>query len=72
MIQPEIYKVSSFSFDQLSWMLVSRTSIWEGQYFDNTEIITKMMRSGIYKWYDFNKLHSTTFSPFHDNCKKDK
>ena len=59
----EIYKVSSFSFDQLSWMLVSRTSIWEGQYFDNTEIITKMMRSGIYKWYDFNNC-TTTFSPF--------
>lgn len=59
----EIYKVSSFSFDQLSWMFVSRTSIWEGQYFDNTEIITKMMRSGIYKWYDFDNC-TTTFSPF--------
>ena len=59
----EIYKVADFSFDQLSWMLVSRTSMWGGQYFDNTEIIIKMMRSGIYKWYDFRNC-TTISNPF--------
>lgn len=59
----EIYKVSEFAYDQLSWMLIRRTSIWGGLNFDHTETITKMMRSGIYKWYDFKNC-ATTFRPF--------
>lgn len=58
-----IQKVSSFTFDQLSWMLIKTVSCWNGTYFDNTEIITKMMLSGRYKWYDFSNC-PTTFGPF--------
>lgn len=67
----EIYKVSDFGFDPISWMLVSQYSFWGGQCFDHTELVIKMMRGGNYNWYEL-KRSATTYSPAMIIVKKTK
>ncbi len=48
---------------------ISETSIiWSGRYFSHAEVVTKMMQSGIYKWYDFEEC--ATLRPFMIIVKK--
>ena len=64
-----IEKVSSFNFDKFSWMLVSKVSFFGGVHFDHTDIITKMLTSGEYKWFEFKNC-ATTYRPFMIILKK--
>ncbi len=64
-----IEKVSSFNFDKLSWMTVSKVSFFGGLRFNHTDIITKMLTCGEYKWFEFENC-ATTYSPFMIIVKK--
>ncbi len=68
-----VYKTSDvFSITSLplwDYPGMGTVSFWGGQNFDYTNTIIDMLKSGDYKWYDFDDC-STTYGPFMIVVKK--
>lgn len=61
-------KVADFdASDELCWMSINKTGMWNSLVFSNVEQITKVMNSGEYQWYNFNM---DSLSPFMIVVKK--